>query len=71
MSTSYRVGFGLFGKFVIVTALGAMLAGGIAMADAKPRTAAVDTAAVEVVRLEPVSVTISNERFAAIRAGQR
>lgn len=60
--SNYRIGFGFFGKLAVVTALGATLAGGIAMADAKP---AVTT---DVVQLAPVTVTISQARFDEIRA---
>ncbi len=69
MNLTYRIGFGFFGKLAIVTALGATFAGGIAMAHAQPRGD--ERAPVEVVRLEPVSVTISGERFDAIRADLR
>ncbi len=64
---TYRIGFGFFGKLAVVATLGATLAGGIAMADAKP-AASLASASAEVVRLEPVTVTISKARFDALRA---
>jgi len=71
---TYHIGFGWLGKFAVVTALGATLAGGVAIANANATpslTFAAHATTAEVVRLDPVTVTISRARFDAIQAEEK
>lgn len=70
MKGTYRIGFGWLGKLATVTVLGVAFAGALAIAEAQPVAAVTAGSVVDVVRLDPIVVTIGAERFDAVRAAR-